>query len=140
MRVLPSRADHVGDRTPDEERASQRRRDRHRDGRQCLPLLQLFAHSRRHQEGSRAAQCGDGEMIMAIMLANRAEPAFSPSRRVFLKASVAAGGGLLLEAMLPPLRRVAMATPATEATALNAYIRIAPDGVVTIMAKNPEIG
>jgi isoquinoline 1-oxidoreductase beta subunit len=85
-------------------------------------------------------------MNMAIMFANRAraatgaEPAFSPSRRVFLKASVAAGGGLLLEAMLPPLRRVAMATPAGEANALNAYIRIAPDGVVTITAKNPEIG
>ena len=83
---------------------------------------------------------------MAIMFASRgrvatrAEPAFSPSRRVFLKASVAASGGLLLQAMLPPLRRIAMAAPATEATALNAYIHIAPDGVVTIMAKNPEIG
>lgn len=81
---------------------------------------------------------------MALMTAKRAsaatKPAFSPSRRLFLKASVAGGGGLLLEAMLPPLRRVAMATPAAEAAALNAYIRIGPDGVVTIMAKNPEIG
>jgi isoquinoline 1-oxidoreductase subunit beta len=83
---------------------------------------------------------------MAIMFANRApaatlaKPAFSPSRRVFLKASAAAGGGFLLQAVLPPLRPVAMAMPATEAGALNAYVRIDPDGVVTIMAKNPEIG
>jgi isoquinoline 1-oxidoreductase subunit beta len=65
------------------------------------------------------------------------------SRRGFLKATVAAGGGLLLHATLPPLARVAMAA-APEATgetvALNAFIRIAPDGIVTIMSKNPEIG
>jgi isoquinoline 1-oxidoreductase beta subunit len=77
----------------------------------------------------------------------RAAPAsFSsvPSRRAFLKASAAAGGGLLLHAMLPPLADVAMAETsvggAGEAAPLNAFIRIAPDGVVTIMSKNPEIG
>ena len=67
-----------------------------------------------------------------------------PSRRSFLKASAAAGGGLLLQAMLPPLATVAMAETSGEdtgaGTALNAFIRIAPDGVVTIMSKNPEIG
>jgi isoquinoline 1-oxidoreductase subunit beta len=70
--------------------------------------------------------------------------AFSPSRRVFLKASVTAGGGLLLQAVLPPLVQVAiadaLAAPADQAASLNAYIRIAPDGIVTIMSKNPEIG
>ncbi|HYA73142.1 MAG TPA: molybdopterin cofactor-binding domain-containing protein, partial [Roseiarcus sp.] len=67
-----------------------------------------------------------------------------PSRRAFLSASAAAGGGLLLHAMLPPLADVAMAQTsadaAGEAAPLNAFIRIAPDGVVTIMSKNPEIG
>ncbi len=67
-----------------------------------------------------------------------------PSRRAFLKASAAAGGGLLLQAMLPPLADVAMAETsvdaAGEAAPLNAFIRIAPDGIVTIMSKNPEIG
>jgi isoquinoline 1-oxidoreductase subunit beta len=68
----------------------------------------------------------------------------SQSRRAFLKATATAGGGLLLQAVLPPLARLAMADDAAAsggtAPALNAYIRIAPDGIVTIMSKNPEIG
>jgi isoquinoline 1-oxidoreductase beta subunit len=67
-----------------------------------------------------------------------------PSRRSLLKASAAAGGGLLLQAILSPLASIAMAETSGEdvgeAAALNAFIRIAPDGVVTIMSKNPEIG
>jgi isoquinoline 1-oxidoreductase beta subunit len=62
-----------------------------------------------------------------------------PSRRAFLKVSAAAGGGLMLQAMLPPLARVALAD-APDAATLNAFVRIAPDGIVTIMSKNPEIG
>ncbi|HUC60725.1 MAG TPA: molybdopterin cofactor-binding domain-containing protein, partial [Alphaproteobacteria bacterium] len=64
-----------------------------------------------------------------------------PSRRAFLKASVAAGGGLLLYASIPGAARAAFAgaAGAKDAT-LNAFVRIAPDGIVTIMAKNPEIG
>ena len=67
----------------------------------------------------------------------------SRSRRAFLKATATVGGGLLLQAALPPLARVATAGEAAtdgEAGALNAYIRVAPDGIVTIMSKNPEIG
>ncbi len=69
----------------------------------------------------------------------------SQSRRAFLRATATAGGGLLLQAALPPLARIAMAddaatVSAAETTALNAYIRIAADGIVTIMSKNPEIG
>ncbi len=69
---------------------------------------------------------------------------FAPSRRVFLKTSAAAGGGLLLQAVMAPLAQAATADspaiPASEAVTLNAFIRIAPDGIVTIMSKNPEIG
>src|SRR5271170_3616257 len=80
-------------------------------------------------------------LLTRARAATSAPAPFSPSRRLFLKASAAAGGGLMLQAMLPPLVREAMAAPAAEAAApLNAFIRIAPDGVVTIMAKNPEIG
>ena len=82
--------------------------------------------------------------IRARSLTTNAAPAFSLSRRIFLKASATAGGGLLLHAVLSPLGQIAKAdfsaTPADRAASLNAYIRIAPDGIVTIMAKNPEIG
>jgi isoquinoline 1-oxidoreductase beta subunit len=63
------------------------------------------------------------------------------SRRAFLTASLAAGGGLLLTLQLraaeaaEPLR----AEP-TAGAQLNAFVSIAPDGIVTIVAKNPEIG
>jgi isoquinoline 1-oxidoreductase beta subunit len=58
------------------------------------------------------------------------------SRRAFLKASVLVGGGLLLEFHVPNARA---AVPATSEV-LNAYIKVMPDGTVTITAKNPEIG
>jgi len=58
------------------------------------------------------------------------------SRRAFLRASALVGGGLLLEFHAPNLRAAASAAGAT----LNAYISVAPDGIVTIAAKNPEIG
>ena len=58
------------------------------------------------------------------------------SRREFLKISAIAGGGLMLHAALPRFAFAAEAQPVT----LNAFIRIAPDGIVTITSKNPEIG
>jgi isoquinoline 1-oxidoreductase subunit beta len=56
------------------------------------------------------------------------------TRRGFMVASVAAGGGLLLSISWPQSAR------AQAAGELSPFIRIAPDGVVTIMAKNPEVG
>lgn len=58
------------------------------------------------------------------------------SRRDLLKASVV-GGGLVLSFSIAAK---AEAAEAAGAQALNAYVRIAPNGIVTIMAKNPEIG
>ncbi len=52
------------------------------------------------------------------------------SRRDFLRASAIAGGGILLASYIQPLG----------AAELGAFIRIAPDGLVTIVSKNPEIG
>ena len=63
------------------------------------------------------------------------------SRRDFLKASAAAGGGLLLSVALPmPNKAAAKSGVEAMPIVLNAYVRIAPDNIVTIMSKEPEIG
>ena len=63
------------------------------------------------------------------------------SRRALLRASLAMGGGLALQATLPGVARAALDGPAPgEAATINAFVRIAKDGIVTIMSKNPEIG
>ncbi len=58
------------------------------------------------------------------------------SRRELLKASVV-GGGLVLSFSIAAKSEAA---ETAGAQALNAYVRVAPNGIVTIMAKNPEIG
>jgi isoquinoline 1-oxidoreductase beta subunit len=63
-------------------------------------------------------------------------------RRSFLRVSGLAGGGLLLGFYLKSGARVFAAAAGETAAefAPNAFIRITPDNVVTIIAKNPEIG
>ena len=65
------------------------------------------------------------------------------TRRDFLRVSAIAGGGILLASYLVPAESAAESigrlAPATDFSP-NAFIRIAPDGIVTIVAKNPEIG
>ena len=63
------------------------------------------------------------------------------SRRDFLRVTAIAGGGLLLASYVEPLSALEpFGTPQATDANLNAYIRITPDGIVTITAKNPEIG
>ncbi|RRN62755.1 xanthine dehydrogenase family protein molybdopterin-binding subunit [Caulobacter sp. 602-1] len=57
-----------------------------------------------------------------------------PTRRFVLKSGAAAGGGLLLSFTM------AAEGNAVEAKRINAYVRIAPDGKVTIASKVPEVG
>ncbi|MGB9067028.1 MAG: molybdopterin cofactor-binding domain-containing protein [Candidatus Acidiferrales bacterium] len=64
------------------------------------------------------------------------------SRRSFLRASVIAGGGLMLAYYVEPLDKV-LAAPqfGPPVTLLPAsFITITPDGTITLIAKNPEIG
>jgi isoquinoline 1-oxidoreductase beta subunit len=72
------------------------------------------------------------------------EKAPAPSgvnRRDFLRASAIAGGGILLASYLEPLGAVErLAAKSAAEPVLNAYIRLTPDGIVTIVAKNPEVG
>jgi isoquinoline 1-oxidoreductase beta subunit len=63
-------------------------------------------------------------------------------RRAFLQVSAGAAGGLLLSVTLPAgIRRALAAPPTSKAGAvLHAFVEIAPDGIITIASKNPEIG
>jgi len=64
-------------------------------------------------------------------------------RRGFLRVSAIAGGGMLLAYYVEPVSKAfAQAPQALPPVTLTpaAFIRVAPDGIVTIMGKNPEIG
>src|SRR5204862_669706 len=65
-------------------------------------------------------------------------------RRQFLRVTALAGGGILLGSYLDSLDATAAYAESTGSGAAefvpNAFIRITPDGIVTIVAKNPEIG
>jgi isoquinoline 1-oxidoreductase beta subunit len=68
-------------------------------------------------------------------------------RRSFLKVSSLAGGGVLVACCLRPsagAAALAQASGAAAAPALAfdtlAFVKVAPDGVVTILSKNPEVG
>ncbi|MPY86883.1 MAG: molybdopterin-dependent oxidoreductase [Luteitalea sp.] len=62
-------------------------------------------------------------------------------RRSFLRVTALAGGGILLGSCVERVGEgVAAARGANGAFTPNAFIRITPDGVVTLIAKNPEVG
>jgi isoquinoline 1-oxidoreductase subunit beta len=63
----------------------------------------------------------------------------SISRRAFLQVTAVSGGGMLLGLYLKPLSAF-MQQPAPVIPLPSSFIRIAADGIVTIMSKNPEIG
>jgi isoquinoline 1-oxidoreductase beta subunit len=63
------------------------------------------------------------------------------SRRTFLQASLAAGGGLLLGFELGPAARAEAASAASDTGfEPNAWLRIADDGTVTVRVASSEMG
>ena len=62
-------------------------------------------------------------------------------RRSFLRVSALAGGGMIVAFQLDPADVFAQGPPGGGATfQANAFVKIMPDGKVTIIGKNPEIG
>ena len=63
-------------------------------------------------------------------------------RRSFLRVTALAGGGIMLGSYLRVLETADAfaATPTSPEFMPNAFIRMTPDGLVTVIAKNPEIG
>ena len=82
---------------------------------------------------------------MNAALLDRSNPGLL-DRRAFLKVSSIAGGGFLLAYHLEPAKAIAAAVQATAPQAPTpafqplAFVRVAPNNIVTIMGKNPEIG
>src|SRR5712692_8140612 len=72
-------------------------------------------------------------------------PATAIDRRTFLRVSAVSGGGFLLACHVPAIADALAAQTAAPSAPTpdfipTAFIRVAPDGIVTITAKNPEIG
>jgi isoquinoline 1-oxidoreductase beta subunit len=62
------------------------------------------------------------------------------NRRQFLRVTSIVGGGILLATYIETATSVTAWAMTPADFVPNAYIKITPDGIVTIIAKNPEIG
>src|SRR5439155_10745921 len=63
-------------------------------------------------------------------------------RRSFLRVSAVAGGGILVALHFDPVDKIFAQAPQPPPAAFlpTPFLRVATDGIVTIIAKNPEIG
>src|SRR5215470_13428889 len=143
MRLLPVGTDHVRFGAAREQPASDGCRHRFRDVRQHLPLRHVHPHSRRHQ-ARRAIEWARREIMNryhSFAPEGLDQPA-SPSgfsRRQFLKAGAAVGGGLLLSLRLPLGNSEADAAEASD-FAPNAFIRIGRAGKIVLVMPYVEMG
>ncbi len=62
------------------------------------------------------------------------------TRRDLLKSELVLGGGLILGFHLPVLRVASGAEPSPDVFAPNAFLRIGPDGLVTVVINKSEMG
>src|SRR5258705_4485010 len=144
MRVLPIGPDHVCFGAACEQPTSNRFRYRRRDVRQHLPLRDLCPHSRSDQAGRAIEQAGRLTMILDHITSRFAGRGRSPSanglsRRSFLQAGAAAGGGLMLSLSLPFANGEAEAADADGFTP-SAFIRIDRDGQIVLTMPYVEMG
>jgi isoquinoline 1-oxidoreductase beta subunit len=78
-----------------------------------------------------------------VMESSDTRTARTIGRRSFLRVTAIAGGGILFAAYIEPVETALAQAPQGPPPAVltpNAFIRISPQGLVTITAKNPEIG
>src|SRR5262245_4988390 len=135
MRLLPERSDHGGSRLDRETQEPDPCGDRGRDGRQSLPLRHLSAdHS---GDPSRLRNCAglrEADMTKQVL-----------SRRSFIQASVAAGGGLMLgfympDALAATIGARTQSTTTASGIEINAWVVIDKEGTVTLRIPHTEMG
>src|SRR3984893_8312501 len=127
-RLLPVGPDYVRLGTACQQPASDGCRYRRRDVRQHLPLRHLCPHSRSDQACRAIDRTEELTMILDHL-----------TRRSFLQAGAAAGGGLVLSLSLPSANGDAEAADA-DGFAPNAFIRIQGDGQIVLTMPYVEMG
>src|SRR5262245_13557157 len=159
VRLLSGRPDHDGGRTSRTHAGAVRRRHSDGDDRQHLPLRDVHADSARGSPGVGDCRCvlpGSGALMYTredVLRANKRGEAIrraAPSRRMFLKVSASAAGGLLVsigwdraDARTGDATRFGSAQSSASAAPLfqpNAFVRIDPDDTITIWSRNPDMG
>jgi isoquinoline 1-oxidoreductase beta subunit len=108
------------------------RRYRSRDERESLSLRDVSARPSRYP----SRRCRDWRKRHPGLVAVTGPLV----RRDFLTVSATAVGGLLLGVWLPPSGEPARAGRAAEVFEPNAFLRIEPSGVVTIVVPRPDMG
>src|SRR5258706_11141654 len=133
VRLLPVGADHVGDGTPREEPAPERRGYGRGNEGKHLPLRHVSTGAGGDQERFGCARQGQEGVDMNLQ---------SHGRRHFLQSSAALAGGLVIGFWLPADRgRPAFAEDAPKPPIHpNAFLRIGKDGTCTVMVKHLEFG
>src|SRR5581483_11339748 len=117
MRILADRTDHGSRSFARQNPAAYRRSNHPGDDRQLMPMWHLRSHPPSHPSGSRRRK-------------------MTPlSRRDFLTVGAAAGAGLVIGFYLPH-----GSSKSGDMFAPNAYLKIAPDGKVTIVVARSEMG
>src|SRR5262249_59804463 len=110
-----------------------------RDVRKHVPLRDLCPHSRSDQTSRAIDRTGRPTMILdhgapRIADSSRSLRETNLSRRSFLQAGAAAGGGLLLSLSLP------LEAEAADSFVPNAFIRIDGDGQIVLTMPYVEMG
>src|SRR4051812_45054297 len=139
VRLLPGRPDHDRGGAAQEQSASDRRRHRSRHGAQPVSLQFLHANPRRHQARGRTRRRQRAHQ-------GRCRMTRTVDRREFVRVGALLGGGLMVGVYVP-FGREARAAGLTSGEGLasadgelNAFVTIAPNGMVTIIAPNSEMG
>src|SRR5215469_13652851 len=105
----------------------------------CAGAERTCASVQQYTRPLRCVHLGAWNGVRRLALLNRSKEGskMQLSRRSFLQVTALSGGGMLLGTYLEP-KIFAQPQPPPPLEP-NAFIRIAPDGTVTLISRNPEI-